>query len=131
MVLEKKTNCDIIKVDDVYKALLYVLENFSRDSVPKTGIENPCFVHNSSIIGDNVYIGAFSYIDKKVVIGNNVKIFPQTYVGPEVIIEDNSILYAGCKIYSRVEIGKDCIIHSGSIIGSDGFGYRELKKWRL
>lgn len=40
-----------------------------------------------------------------------------------MVIDDNTIIYAGVKIYYGCKIGKNCILHSGSVIGSDGFGF--------
>ena len=40
-----------------------------------------------------------------------------------VTVGDRSILYPGVKVYADCRIGNDCIIHSGTVIGSDGFGF--------
>lgn len=42
-------------------------------------------------------------------------------------IGDGTIIYANVTIYKGVKIGKNCIIHSGTVIGSDGFGYEQDK----
>jgi UDP-3-O-[3-hydroxymyristoyl] glucosamine N-acyltransferase len=39
------------------------------------------------------------------------------------VIGDNTILHAGVKIYGDSRIGNNCVIHSGTVIGSDGFGF--------
>jgi UDP-3-O-[3-hydroxymyristoyl] glucosamine N-acyltransferase len=43
--------------------------------------------------------------------------------GDDVVIDDDSILYAGVKIYHECRLGKKVIIHSGTVVGSDGFGF--------
>jgi UDP-3-O-[3-hydroxymyristoyl] glucosamine N-acyltransferase len=58
-----------------------------------------------------------------VEIGNDVKIYPQVYIGSNVSIGAGSIIFAGAKILEDSIIGQNCIIHSGSVIGSDGFGF--------
>jgi len=40
-----------------------------------------------------------------------------------VIIGNDVTIFAGAKIYSETTIGNKCTIHSGTIIGSDGFGF--------
>ncbi len=113
----------LIKVDDAYKSFSKLLEYYNQVKLMKSGIEQPSFISDNVSYGENLYLGAFCYIGKNVKIGNNVKIYPNTFVGDNVIIGDNSILFAGVRVYSETQIGNGCTIHSGSIIGSDGFGY--------
>jgi UDP-3-O-[3-hydroxymyristoyl] glucosamine N-acyltransferase len=119
----KPLKATLIRVNDPYRSFATLLEEFNKKRRGKTGIEQPSFVSVDVNIGENVYIGAFSYIGENVVIGNNVKIYPQVYIGDNVRIGDNTIIFAGVKIYHECEIGKNCTIHSGSVIGSDGFGF--------
>ncbi len=60
-------------------------------------------------------------------IGKNVIIMPGCYIGNHVIIGDNCILHPNVVIYDRCEIGNNVIIHAGSVIGSDGFYYKNRK----
>lgn len=113
----------LIKVDDAYKSFSKLLEYYNQVKLMKSGIEQPSYISDNVTYGENLYLGAFCYIGKNVKIGNNVKIYPNTFVGDNVIIGDNSILFAGVRVYSETQIGNGCTIHSGSIIGSDGFGY--------
>jgi UDP-3-O-[3-hydroxymyristoyl] glucosamine N-acyltransferase len=43
-----------------------------------------------------------------------------------VVIGDNSIIYPGVKIYHGCIIGNQVTIHSGTVIGSDGFGFAPM-----
>jgi UDP-3-O-[3-hydroxymyristoyl] glucosamine N-acyltransferase len=58
-----------------------------------------------------------------VVLGNNVKIYPNVHIGDNTVIGDNTIIHAGVNIYANTRIGSYCTIHSGTVIGSDGFGF--------
>ena len=113
----------LIRVPNAYESLAQLLAYYDEFNSHKTGIEEPSFIASSSKLGDNVYIGAFSYIGEGAVIEDNVKVYPNSYIGDQVTISENTCIYAGVKIYSRSEIGKNCTIHSGAIIGSDGFGF--------
>lgn len=120
---ESDLQTTIIKVEDAYAAFSKILEYYNLVKLNKIGIEQPNFMAESSKYGENVYIGAFTYLGENVVLGNNVKIYPNTFIGDNVKIGDNSIVFAGSKIYSETVIGNNCIINSGVIIGADGFGY--------
>lgn len=125
---EEDLTTTLIKVEDAYKAFSKLLEYYNQIKLNKTGIEQPCFITTSSKYGDNIYIGAFSYIGENVVLGNNVKIFPNVYIGDNVTIGDNTIVFSGSKIYSECVIGDFCVINSGAIIGADGFGFTPNEK---
>lgn len=113
----------LIRVDNAYDAFTSLLELYSKIVEEPKGIEQPCHIDPSAKIGENVYIGAFSYIGPGAKIGNNVKIYPQAYVGNNSQIHDNTIIYSGVKIYHDCYIGSGCTLHSGVVIGGDGFGF--------
>jgi UDP-3-O-[3-hydroxymyristoyl] glucosamine N-acyltransferase len=74
-------------------------------------------INSSSYISQNVFIG------ENVTIGANVEILPGSVILPNVVIGDNTKIYGNVTIYPFTKIGKGCRIHSGTVIGSDGFGY--------
>lgn len=120
---EGEISTTLIKVDDAYKAFSKLLEYYNQVKLMKSGIEQPSVISENVTYGEHLYLGSFCYVGKNVKIGNNVKIYPNTFVGDNVTIGDNCILFAGVRVYSETEIGNGCTIHSGSIIGSDGFGF--------
>ncbi len=73
-------------------------------------------------ISTKAYIDDFSYIAANVKIGDS-HIMPMVYIGENSVIGDSCIIYPNVTIYDNVQIGNNVIIHSGSVIGSDGFGY--------
>lgn len=113
----------LIKVDDAYACFAKLLDfyNQMRQKAPK--IEQPSFVAESATLGENIYLGAFSYIGEYTKIGANVKIYPNSYIGDNVVIGDHCVIHPGVSIYADCKIGNHCIIHSGVIIGADGFGF--------
>ncbi|MFL1012876.1 UDP-3-O-(3-hydroxymyristoyl)glucosamine N-acyltransferase [Flavisericum labens] len=120
---EDRISTTLIKVDDAYLAFSKILEYYNAVKLNKVGLEQPSFIAKSSKYGENVYIGAFSYIGENVVMGDNVKIFPNTYIGDNSVLDDNTIVFSGAKIYSETIIGKNCVINAGAVIGADGFGF--------
>jgi UDP-3-O-[3-hydroxymyristoyl] glucosamine N-acyltransferase len=120
---EQEISTTMIKVDDAYQAFSKLLEYYNQVKLMKSGIEQPSVISENVIYGENLYLGSFCYIGKNVNIGKDVKIYPNTFIGDNVVIGDNCVFFAGVRIYSETEIGNNCTIHSGSIIGSDGFGF--------
>lgn len=114
----------LIRVPDAYSAfatLLHKYQEIMRQQL--TGIQEPSFIHNTATIGENVFVGAFSYLSQNVAVGNNVKLYPGVFIGDNVKIGDNTILLPGVKIYHDCVIGKSVTIHAGTVIGGDGFGF--------
>ncbi len=125
---ENEIKITLIKVDDAYESFSKLLEYYNEVKNNKVGIESPIFIADTAKYGDNIYIGAFSYIGENVSIGDNVKICPNSYIGDNVAIDDNTTIFSGAKIYSDCIIGKHCVINSGAIIGADGFGFAPNEK---
>jgi len=121
--LERPVKCTLIRVDDAYQSFAALLELYSSQRQEKSGREEPVFISDSATFGENIFIGAFTYIAAKAKIGNNTKIHQQVFIGENVTIGDNCVIYPGVKIYNDCIIGADCVIHSGVVIGADGFGF--------
>lgn len=121
--LENEVKATLIKVDDAYSSFSKLLEYYNQIKLMKSGIEQPSVISEGVTYGDDLYLGSFCYIGKNVRIGNNVKIYPNSFIGDNVTIGDNCVFFAGVRVYSESEIGNHVTIHSGTIIGSDGFGF--------
>ncbi len=123
-VASKPYQTNLIRVKDAYTGFTTLLEAYQQLSqAALVGVEEPSYLAESSIMGENGYRGAFSYIGKNCILGKGVKIYGQAYIGDRVKIGDGSVIYAGAKIYEDTQIGKQCVIHAGAVIGSDGFGF--------
>jgi UDP-3-O-[3-hydroxymyristoyl] glucosamine N-acyltransferase len=120
---EFEVTATLIKVEDAYKSFSKLLEYYNQVKLMKSGIEQPSVLSEGVSYGDGLYLGSFCYVGKNVKIGANVKIYPNSFIGDNVTIGDNCVFFAGVRIYSETEIGNNCTIHSGTIVGSDGFGF--------
>jgi UDP-3-O-[3-hydroxymyristoyl] glucosamine N-acyltransferase len=88
---ESNLSCTLIRVEDAYSALAKLLDFYVKTKPSKVGIEKPCFISDSAILGKQIYIGAFAYIGDKALIGNNVKIYPHVYIGDNVKVGKDTI----------------------------------------
>ncbi len=125
---EESLSTTLIRVEDAYKSFSKLLEYYNQVKLNKIGIDKPVFISDSAKYGNNIYIGAFTYIGDNAIIGKNVKIYPNVYIGDNVKIADDVIVFSGAKIYSETIIGNNCVVHSGAIIGADGFGFAPNEK---
>jgi len=122
-LLTEPSKATLIRVENAYTAFSVLLEKYNTLKLDKSGIEQPSFVHPSAKLGENVYIGAFTYIGANVKIGDNSKVYPNSYIADDVTIGNNVTLFPGVIVYFDCVIGNNVTVHSGSIIGSDGFGF--------
>jgi len=87
------------------------------------------YIHKNANIGQNVQFGDNLIIESNVFIGDNVNIgdnvhlMPGVYIGDDVTLGNNTIIKPNVTIIEQTRIGKNVIIHSGTVIGSDGFGF--------
>ncbi|CAN5512279.1 UDP-3-O-(3-hydroxymyristoyl)glucosamine N-acyltransferase [soil metagenome] len=123
LILAEPAAATLIRVPNAYAAFSVLLDKYNTLKLNKKGVEQPSFMHPTAIVGENIYAGAFSYIGPNVKIGDNCKIYPNVYIADDVIIGNNVTLFPGVKVYFDCRIGNNVIIHSGTIIGSDGFGF--------
>ena len=128
-------DCDIqywsgeyITVKDPYLAFAKVAQFFSKD---KKKLQYS--IHKTAIFGDNlkvasqVRVGPLSCFGDNVVIKERVIIESNVSVSDNVSIGKNTIIHSNVSISDGVVIGDNCEIFSGTVIGSDGFGYASDK----
>ena len=123
---EQDFPCTVIKTANPYYAFCQVLDRYFNPNQHKSGREESSFIADNADVAEEVYVGFGAYVDDAAVIGKGVKIYPNVYVGRNVHIGPNTILYPGVKVYADCRIGAHCIIHSGTVIGSDGFGFAPI-----
>ncbi len=83
----------------------------------------------SAITGKNFKCGHIVSIAHMVSIGNNVTMGERVRIRPGVVIEndvtmgDDVEIFPNVTIRAKTKIGSRVIINSGTVIGSDGFGF--------
>jgi UDP-3-O-[3-hydroxymyristoyl] glucosamine N-acyltransferase len=88
---------------------------------PSAGIDAAAVV--CSALPASVHVGSNASVGINVEFGERVVIYPGCVVGDGVVIGDDSVLYPNVVVYANCQLGKRAIIHSGTVIGSDGFGF--------
>ncbi|ASY82470.1 UDP-3-O-(3-hydroxymyristoyl)glucosamine N-acyltransferase [Pectobacterium polaris] len=90
---------------------------------PATDIAPSAVIDPDATLGQNVSVGANAVIESGAQLGDGVVIGPGCFIGKDARIGAGTRLWANVTIYHRVELGEYCLIQSGTVIGSDGFGY--------
>jgi len=100
---------------------LYPVKPDSGEVSPRAEI-NP-----SAQIGAGTSIDAFASIGSRARIGKHCRIAAGCRIGDDVRIGDHCVLHPNVVLYDGVVLGDHVIIHAGTVIGSDGFGYKFRK----
>lgn len=117
-----------IVVENPSLAFSKVAEEFYKARGPEVkGIHETAVIAKGVRLGENVGIGPYTVIEKGAVIGDNAVLCGLTFVGEDARIGQNVLIYPNVTIRERILIGDRVIIHSGTVIGSDGFGFANVK----
>ena len=120
----------LLRTDDPYLAFTKVMELWANGN---GGSFSPVGVHPTVVIGKNVKFGnrvsvqAYVVLEDGVEIGDDAIISPHVYIGRKSKVGAETLIYPSVTVREKITIGKRCIIHSGTVIGSDGFGFAPVK----
>lgn len=109
--------------DNPYLSYAQLSALFNDAPVFTPSIDASARIHASAVLGENVHIGANAVIGAHTVIGDDCIIESNTTVSERCVLGKACHLYSNVSIYHNVRLGDEVIIHSGTVIGSDGFGY--------
>ena len=104
-------------------AIAKILGEFTPKLLYTRGVNETAYVDSKAKIGKNVTIGPFSVIEAGVIIGDDSNIGSHTVIDQNTSVGKNCKIFSNIHIYHGTNIGDNAIIHSGTVIGSDGFGF--------
>ncbi|CAA0119151.1 UDP-3-O-(3-hydroxymyristoyl)glucosamine N-acyltransferase [Zhongshania aliphaticivorans] len=110
-------------VANTYLAYAKVSALFESLSELTVGIHPSAVVAASANVAPNAAIGANCVIGEHARIGSGARLYSGVSVGDRASVDDNTLVHPNVVIYHGVSLGKNCVIHSGTVIGSDGFGF--------
>lgn len=110
-----------------FALIAQLLDNTPRSS---NDIARSAIIADSVTMGNNISIGACAVIEEGAVLEDDVQIGAGCFVGKKAKIGRATKLWANVTVYHNCEIGAQCLVQSGTVIGSDGFGYApDNGKW--
>lgn len=97
------------------------------------GIHPTAVISPEAHLDDEVSIAPYVIIERGARVGRKTRIGASCYLGEHVALGEECCLYPNVTIYARVRLGARVIVHSGTVIGSDGFGYvfDEGRYWKF
>ncbi len=108
---------------DAYRAFIRVQELFRREQMPEPGVHESAVVASDARVADGVSIGPNAVICSGAKIGGNTVICAGCVVAKNAEVGSDCLLHPNVTILDRVKVGDRVVIHSGTVVGSDGFGY--------
>jgi UDP-3-O-[3-hydroxymyristoyl] glucosamine N-acyltransferase len=119
-VSERKT---LICVANARIAFARVLPIFFPEPAFKAGIHATAVIAPTATVDPTAHIGPHCIVGEEACIGARAVLQGGNSVGFQAQLGEDSNLFPNVTLYARTQVGKRVRIHSGTVIGSDGFGY--------
>jgi UDP-3-O-[3-hydroxymyristoyl] glucosamine N-acyltransferase len=87
------------------------------------GIHPSAIISPSARIASSARVGAGSVVADGAELAAGVVLGAGCYVGHDASVGEGTRFHAHVTLLDRCEVGARCIVHSGTVIGSDGFGF--------
>jgi UDP-3-O-[3-hydroxymyristoyl] glucosamine N-acyltransferase len=114
----------VLVVENADLAAASALELFAPPVPRPSGIDPTARIDPSVKMGPGSAAGAHVIIGRGSRVGSGTILHPGVVIGQDVNLGDNCELFANVVLRERVTLGHRVIVHAGSVIGTDGFGYR-------
>jgi len=118
---------NLLQVDNPRLAYSQVIGLMYPPKLESGIVSDRAFVSPSATIGKNCTIYPNVYIGERTTIGQNTVIYPGVTIGDNVSIGEECCFKSNVAINDGCRIGNRVICNSGSVIGSDGFGFEREK----
>jgi UDP-3-O-[3-hydroxymyristoyl] glucosamine N-acyltransferase len=117
----------IIRTENPSLSFAKVISLFTPEKiVPPRGIHPAAVLGKDVKVGRDAAIQAYCVIEDGAEIGRGTVLYAGAYVGQYSKIGADCVIYPRVSIRERIIIGNHVIIHSGTVIGSDGFGFANV-----
>ncbi len=114
---------NLIRVREPRRSLISLLHLFYPRSAPEAGIDPLAVVSPKAKIDPEAFIGAGTHVDAGATIRAGAIVHPSVSVGRDADVGEGSEIFPNVVIYPGTRIGSRVRVHSGTVLGSDGFGY--------
>lgn len=116
-----QTNALVVR--DPYLAYALVAQILDTTPTAAAGISPSAYIADDAVLGEGVAVGHNAVVESGAVLEAGVQVGAGCFIGKNAKIGTKTKLWANVSIYHDVVIGDNCLVQSGTVIGSDGFGY--------
>lgn len=117
------TTKPLIRVANARVAAARLLPVFFPPDEEPAGIHPSAVIDPSAQVDATAHIGPHCVIRARVRIGARCVLMGGNHVGRDSQLGDDVCLFPNAVLYTRTQVGHRVTIHSGTVIGSDGYGY--------
>jgi UDP-3-O-[3-hydroxymyristoyl] glucosamine N-acyltransferase len=113
----------LIRVPNARIGFAKALELFFPEPTFSPGAHPTAIIASSAQVDPAAHVGPYCVVGEKVRIGARSILQGGNHLGANCQLGEDVNIFPNVTIYARSEIGNRVRIHSGTVIGSDGFGY--------
>ncbi|MFL6375487.1 MAG: UDP-3-O-(3-hydroxymyristoyl)glucosamine N-acyltransferase [Pyrinomonadaceae bacterium] len=117
------SSATLIRVDDPKLAFAKLAKVLHPAKAYPGERHSSAVVSASAVIGEGVFLGAFTCVGDGSIIGDGTVLRAGAKVGDNVKVGTHCVLHPNVFIEDGCTIGCNVILHSGVVIGTPGFGY--------
>ncbi|WP_146517821.1 UDP-3-O-(3-hydroxymyristoyl)glucosamine N-acyltransferase [Stieleria varia] len=119
------SDCELIQVvvPDVHQAFTTIVSQYRppvRRGLPGVGVDSSARIAPTARIHPTATVCAGAKIGQRTIIMPGVVILPHCSIG------DDCTIHASVTLYEYTEIGDRVTVHAGTVLGANGFGYRQI-----
>ncbi len=118
-------NCILLKAANPKLSFFKILELFHPGKPLVPHIHPGAIFGSNSMTGKGARVEANVVIGDNVMIGNRVHIMANVYIADGCSIGDHTVIKPNVTLMEGTTLGHHVMVHSGSVIGSDGFGFTQ------
>ncbi len=119
------TSLPAIRVADVRMALALAIRALVPTPPLRTGVHPTCVLGTGGRIGEGVYLGPYVVVGDGVTVGDGAQVHAHAILGQGVELGRACILHARVTVRHGCSLGARVVVQTGTVIGSDGFGYAQ------
>ena len=113
----------VIRVKNARIAFARVLLLLFPEKQFVPGIHSSAIVASSAQVANTAHIGPNCVVGETVTIGDRAVLEANCTIGDQSALGQATHLFPNVSVYSKCRLGERVRIHSGTVIGSDGYGY--------
>jgi UDP-3-O-[3-hydroxymyristoyl] glucosamine N-acyltransferase len=112
-----------IVLDSVHAALTVVLPRLYPEPTREPGVHETAVVAPDAVLSRDVVVGPYAVIGARTRVGARCRIGAHVCIEDDCVLDEDVVLHPQVVLYARTRIGARSMVHSGTTLGSDGFGY--------